>query len=487
MYSSARCTPQCTFFLLVLVTVSMAQAQGWANPARSVGGIGSDYGAAYKANAAGERFMTGFFSDTVTIGAKVLTSLGDGDIFLAKEGTWVVQIGGSGLDEGTDIAFDAAGNIYLTGWFTDNAKFSSTSGRGVTVSGLSETPFLAKYDPSGVLQWVQTGLDTFTAINRGHGVAVDPATGAVFLMGITQGDATFSSANGSSHVVPGVSSWHMFLVRYDTDGNFQWGETNAAAPNSIPRGIAIDANDNVYVTGWFEGSSTFSSADGNTLSMTGFSQPVQTPPDYPDDAFVVKYDANGNVKWASDIGGYKAMGLSLAISSAGNVSVTGFVGNIGGGTVQQGETVVTSQPAGTTTSLGTGHYTSPYNRDLIVLTYDPSGTLLTPIRKGGVNHEAGSGIGSSGSDLYVAVDTENTSTSANTLMVAKYTGTTADWARSAPGAGTDAFEQGTKLSVTPGGQVLVTGWFTGSATFGGVTLESHGAEDMFFARLLTPN
>ena len=72
-------------------------------------------------------------------------------------------------------------------------------------------------------------------------------------------------------------------------------------------------------------------------------------------------------------------------------------------------------------------------------------------------------------------------------MVAKYTGATADWARSAPGAGTDAFEQGTKLSVAPGGQVLVTGWFTGSATFGGVTLESQGAEDMFFARLLTPN
>ncbi len=469
MNFSIRCIACCTLLLLLLVTGTMAQAQVWLNPARSVGGTGSDYGAAYKANAAGERFMTGYFSDSVTIGGKVLTSLGDGDIFLAKEGTWVVQIGGTGLDEGADIAFDAAGNIYLTGWFTDSAKFSSTSGRGLTVTGLSETAFLAKYNASGVLQWVQTGVDSFVAIDRGHGVAVDPVTGAVFLMGITQGDATFSSSNGSTHVVPGVSSWHMFLVRYDTAGDFQWGETNAAAPNSIPRGIAIDA------------------ADNNTLSMTGFSQPVQTPPDYPDDAFVVKYDANGNVKWASDIGGYKAMGLALAVSSAGNVSVTGFVGNIGGGTAQQGETVVTSQPAGTITSLGTGHHTSPYNRDLILLTYDSSGVLLTSTRKGGVNHEAGSGIGSSGGDVYVAVDTEDTSTSANALLVAKYTGTTADWARTAPGAGTDAFEQNTKLSVAPGGIILVTGWFTDSATFGGVTLNSQGAEDMFFARLRTPN
>src|SRR5258708_8403620 len=98
-------------------------AQVWVNPARSVGGVGTDYGAAYKANAAGERFMTGSFSDTVTIGAKVLTSLGDGDIFLAKEGTWVVQIGGTGLGEGTDIAFDAPGNIYVTPWFSPNPKF----------------------------------------------------------------------------------------------------------------------------------------------------------------------------------------------------------------------------------------------------------------------------------------------------------------------------------------------------------------------------
>jgi hypothetical protein len=465
----------------------MVQAQVWANHARSVGGIGPDYGAAYKANAAGERYMTGYFSDSVTISGRVLTSLGDADIFLAKEGTWVVQVGGTGVDEGADIAFDAAGNIYLTGWFTDSARFSSTDRHGITVKGLSETIFLAKYSKSGVLQWVQTGIDDLGGISRGHGVTVDPVTGAVFLIGLTQGNVTFTSSSGTSQVVSGVETWHMFLVRYDTGGNFVWGQTNAAAPNSIPRGIAMDAADNVYVSGWFEGSSTFSSADGNSLSMTGFSQPVQTAPDYPDDAFVVKYDANGNVRWASDIGGYKAMGLALAVSSDGNVSVTGFVGNIGGGTIQQGETVVTSQPAGTVTSLGTGQHTSPYNRDFIVLTYDSSGVLLTSIRKGGSNHETGHGITCSGSDVYIAIDTEDTSISAEALIVAKYTGATSDWTKRAPGAGTGGLEQDTKLFLAPDGEILVTGWYTGSATFGRVTLESQGAEDMFFARLLTQN
>jgi hypothetical protein len=71
-------------------------------------------------------------------------------------------------------------------------------------------------------------------------------------------------------------------------------------------------------------------------------------------------------------------------------------------------------------------------------------------------------------------------------MVTKFTGSTADWTKTAPGAGTNAFEQDSKLSLAPGGEILVTGWFTGTATFGGVTLESQGAEDMFFARLLGP-
>src|SRR5260370_13020156 len=129
------------------------------------------------------------------------------------------------------------------------------------------------------------------------------------------------------------------------------------------------------------------------------------------------------------------MGLSLAVSSAGNVSVTGFVGNIGGAPAQQGETVVTSQPADTITSLGTGHYTSPYNRDLIVLTYDSSGILLTPIRKGGTNHEAGSGIGSSGGDVYVVIGTQDKTTSSNNPIVPQDTRAPPHRCRSAPGAG----------------------------------------------------
>ena len=192
---------------------------------------------------------------------KALTSGGGTDIFLAKYDRsgkliWLTQAGGAGDDDGFDLAFDAAGNVYLTGEFTNSATFHGINGADQTVVGLGKTIFVAKYTPSGVLAWVQTGTATFDSINEGNSVAVEPVTGSVYVTGIGQGDTTFSSSNGTTHSVAGPWTWHMVLVKYDTAGNFQWGQTNQAEPNSNSRRVAVDTDNNVYATGWMEGRTT---------------------------------------------------------------------------------------------------------------------------------------------------------------------------------------------------------------------------------------
>ncbi len=474
------------FFRVLLVSMisvivsAVGYAQVWTRAA-SFGGVGSDAGVAVKVSPNGDRYLTGYFSDSVSFGAKTLVSVGDTDIFLAKFGRWVIQVGGASHEEPTDIALDDAGNVYLTGWFTDSATFHSTNGSVVTASGNSETIFLAKYSSSGVLAWVETGVVSFFSINRGHGVAADSSGGAIYLTGISQGDTVFSSSNGNSHTVSGPGSWHMALVKYDADGNFQWGESNEAGANSIPHKVAVDADGSAYVTGWFEGQATFHSKDGGDQTINGLSQPIQNAPDYPDDSFVVKYDRDGNLKWANDIGGYKCITNDIAVSSDGLISVTGLIGNING-TAQQKETLVTSQPPGATISLGGGHLTNPYNRDMFVATYDASGVALNAVRMGGVNNEEGGGIVNSGSDVYVSGLLEGSSN----LFIAKLTGNVLDWIKKDAGPISGTLEVLPRISLTPEGRIVAIGGYVNTATFGSFTLNSQGDEDLFLADLRVP-
>lgn len=494
-----------TFVLFLLSSYTTGQSSErtthtpkWTR-AVSFGGSGADSGSAVKVDTHGNQYVTGGFSLTARFDNKTLASAGGTDIFLAKFGRsgelrWLLRVGGPGDDVGHDIAFDREGNIYLAGSFTDSATFPSVNGPAKKVTGVGLTIFLAKYDPSGKLAWVQTGTPSFNGQNEAFGVAIDPPTGTVFITGISQGDTTFSSSDGIEHILPGVGTWHMFLAKYDTEGNFHWGQTNEASPNTIPHKVAVDAHGNAYVTGWLESTTTFHSNNGHDLTVTGMSQPVQSFPDFPDDAFIVKYDAEGNVKWVNLIGGYKGIATDIAVSDHGQISITGFIGNIAG-TPSQAETIATSQPGGKNINLGGGHLTNPFNKDAFVTTYNSAGVLLKARRIGGVENDGGSGISyDHEGNLFVAgvfqgrIEVEGRSLIGEkpfNLFVLKFKPATGglEWAKKADGAGPDNPEVNQGMCVTPTGQVLVTGEYQGTAVFDAITLHSAGDRDIFLAEL----
>jgi hypothetical protein len=298
----------------------------------------------------------------------------------------------------------------------------------------------------------------------------------------------------------------MFLVKYDRDGNFQWGQSNEASFNCIPHKVAVDKHSNAYVTGWLEGATTFHSNDGHDLTITGFSPP-QTTPDFPDDAFIVKYDAEGNAKWVNVIGGYKGIGNDIAVSGDGKISITGFIGNIGTGTPSEAQTIATSQPGGTNINLGGGQLTIPYNKDVFVATYDSAGVLLKARRIGGQQDDGGSGIAyDRKGNLYVAGVFQGTiSVEGQTLtgekpfnlFILKFRGRSREehgmpaaaaagelaWAKKAGGPGRELFEQNPRMCVSATHAVLVTGAFRDTALFDAIHLKSAGEEDIFLAEL----
>jgi hypothetical protein len=278
----------------------------------------------------------------------------------------------------------------------------------------------------------------------------------------------------------------MYLAKYDTAGNFQWGQTNAASPNSLTNGIAVDAKDNAYVTGWLEDTTTFSSNDGKDITVTGFS-PAQTTSDFPDDAFLVKYDCNGNVKWVNHIGGYKGIGSAVAVSPSGEVSMVGFIGNINFGSPGEAETIATSQPPGTNTNLGGGDFTNPYNQDGFIASYNAAGVLERASRHGGSKQQVATGVAYDlRGNLYVTGVFQGMTSQPN-LFVRKYSGSSVLWTKTAADAGLFSSNNATAISpavsVDPKGRVFVTGGYQGTASFGGMKLHSVGSSDIFVAEL----
>ncbi len=484
--------------LLCLTTIAAsAEAPHWVSAITSSGSGNAcdqnqcdDISYAVRIGPDNSAYVTGRFSGTIQLGGTTLVSAGGLDVFLAKfthsgKLVWIVQAGGSGDDNALDLALDQSGNIYVVGGFTSLAKFGSTDGEVRTMTGNGSTIFLAKYSPSGVLDWVQTGTASVGGVNGAQGVAVNPASGTVYLTSVSQGDVTFSSENGASSTVPGPWTWHMVLGKYDTGGNFQWGQSNFAGPNSIPYGVAVDANDNAYVTGWMEDTTTFSSRDGNSISVTGFS-PAQTTGDFPDDAFLVKYDGQGTVKWVNHIGGYKCIASGVAVSPRGEVSIVGFVGNINFGSPSEAVTIATSQPPGANMSLGGGSITDPFNKDVFIATYNEAGVLLRALRKDSSRDEVATrAVYDSKGNLYVTGVFQGETVQQN-VFVMKFSGGRLRWSRVGVNAGVWVGNNtviSPAISVGKRGRIFVTGAYQGAASFGRITLHGTGAADIFLAEL----
>jgi hypothetical protein len=164
---------------------------------------------------------------------------GQSDAFVAKlngNGSllWHTFLGGRGRDRGRDIVVDGKGNAYVLG--DDEAAW----GAPVNPYAGGYEAFVAKLDSGGALLWhTFMGSPSF---DLSDDITLDPG-GSVYVTGS-------SWATWGAPLVPYAGKGDAFVVKLSNGGALLWNAflgSSGLADNG--RGIAVDGNDGVYVTG----------------------------------------------------------------------------------------------------------------------------------------------------------------------------------------------------------------------------------------------
>jgi hypothetical protein len=253
-------------------------ASGNAMWAKRAGGIpgsdNADYGKGIGFDANGNIYVTGGFkSSIITYGSDTLINSFSGyaDIFIIKYDAsgnvvWGKKAGGNRGDEGNSISVDASGNSFITGQFNSpTIIFGSDTLTNVTGSNNIGDAFVARYDVSGNPLWAKSGGGTVT--DYGSHVASNSigdciVTGYFDGPSITLGSTTI---NNSSALY-----CDFFIVKYDVSGNMLWAKGGGGTNYDFANGIAVDANNNSYITGGFITSITFGSTTLTSAGTTFF-------------------------------------------------------------------------------------------------------------------------------------------------------------------------------------------------------------------------
>ena len=446
--------------------------------ARQMGGPDAELGYDVTADAAGNVYVTGYFHQTADFdpgpGVLNLTSAGDNEIFVAKFDSggnllWAKRFGSASADYGSDIAVDAAGNVYVTGWFGGAVDFDPGAGVTTLTSAGSDDVFVLKLSANGDLVWARRmggpGDDD------AYGIAAD-GNGNVFVSGEFTSTVDFDPGAGVLNLTA-AGSWDVFVVKLNSAGEFTWAQRMGGSGFDSSQGVAVDADGNVYTAGSFVGSGDFDPGAG-TVTLTSAGE---------DDVFVSKLTSAGAFVWARRFGGSgDDYAYGLALDAAGNPHTNGsFKGT------------VDFNPG-----AGASNLTSAGEDDVFISKLDSAGAFVWAQRLGGTAFEFSADVAVDGNGnvyttgLFRQTADFDPSAGASNLVSAGGDDAFVSklnsagefvWARRAGGSASDS---GHSVKAV-GSNVYVSGRFAGTADLdpgaGVSSLASAGDNDAFVLKL----
>jgi hypothetical protein len=444
-----------------VVSSTLTDAQG--RYSFSVIADGSRYYLQYRIPA-GYAFPTGTASPVNALGRTTLFALPAGTLTrnLGLRGGpaaafgHVSRFGAAGNDSGQLVATDSLGNVYLAGHFSGTIDVNLQRGSWSLTSAGQQDIFLAKYSPEGLLLWVrQFGGQGNDSIN---GLVCD-ASDNLALIGSFQGSIDLDPTSGVQLAQAG-SATSSFVVRLDSAGNFLWGQSvSTTTGTAIGRGVAVDAEGNVLVTGQYSGAVQFSTQPAGQLNASLGS------------IFVGKYSPTGSLLWVRSFTGTGVSeGRSIAVDSAGFSYLTGSISE------------VVNFSTGTTPV----HLTSLGGKDIFLARLTPAGRLSWVLGQGIDQDDVGNAVTVDASGAVYLVG-NYTAQDRSIGLVARFTTAGQSlWTQSLYSITYDAVVANA-VAVDAEGNVYTTGGFQGQVNLDpGSTawlLNSRGNQDGFVSKL----
>jgi len=308
--------------------------------------------------------------------------------------------------------------------------------------------------------------------------------------GYFRGTATFGLGETNQTILTSAGYDDIFIARYNQNGTLAWTK-RAGGSSGYPEGglgitilpegglgITTLSDNSTVVTGDFYGTATFGPGEANqtVLTSAGCS-----------DIFIARYNPNGTLAWAKSAEGSYGLDYGLGIT-----------------TLSDNSTVVTGN-FWVQATFGPGETNQTFLSDggLFIARYNPDGTLEWAKRARGSTYDWGLGITTLSDNSTVVTGyfrgtttfgpgepNETVLSSAGgiddyDIFIARYnTNGTLAWARRAGGSSWDG---GCAITTLSDNSTVVTGWFSGSATFGPgelnqTVLTSASGVDIFITR-----
>ncbi len=200
---------------------------------------------------------------------------------------WVRQFGTTAADRIIGVAVDHSGDIFVSG-----ITFAAMPEQEF-FGGLSDA-YLARFSPDGDKLWLkQFGTN---ATDQGYRVAVD-SRGNVLVTGTTWGQFPGETKYGPIDT---------FLAKFTNNGEKIWIRQFGTAGGDSGPGLAIDADDHIYVGGYT--TDDFAGQEG--------------PPGV--NAFLARFLPDGTKRWVRQLGsGENTIGAYVAVDGLGGVYLTG--------------------------------------------------------------------------------------------------------------------------------------------------------------------